>query len=202
MQTIIRNQGLQDYYIMWQSMLQFTQMRECNTADEIWIVEHPSVYTLGLNAKTEHLLSQTTIPVVKSDRGGQITYHAPGQLILYTLFDIERLHINIRQLVTLLEQAMITTLAQYGLMASSKIDAPGVYINNKKIGSIGLRIKKGCSYHGLSLNNSLDLSPFNEINTCGFKGLEVTKLEDFNINIKNNELAIPVIHALLTAIKK
>jgi len=201
MPTIVRNQGLQDYHTVWQSMLQFTHRRERQTTDEIWIVEHPPVYTFGLNAKTEHLLSQTTIPIVKSDRGGQITYHAPGQLIIYTLFDIERLQLNIRQLVTLLEQAMIITLAQYGLIANSKVNAPGVYIDDKKIGSIGLRIKKGCSYHGLSLNNNLDLSPFDQINTCGFKDLEMTKLEDFKINIHTHELVIPVVHALLTAIK-
>ena len=197
---IIRQLGLQDYQQTWQAMLKFTQTRTTDTRNEIWVVEHPPVYTFGLNVKPEHLLRQTTLPVVNSDRGGQITYHAPGQLIIYTLFNIERLELNIRQLVTLLEQAMISTLAQYGLNAISKADAPGVYINNKKIGSIGLRIKKGCSYHGLSLNNTLDLTPFKSINPCGFKGLEVTKLQDFGVNINNQELATPLLHALFTAI--
>ena len=200
MSPIIRNQGLQDYRSIWQAMLQFTQTRTAHTRDEIWIVEHPPVYTFGLNVKAEHLLEQTDIPIINSDRGGQITYHAPGQLIIYTLFNIERLQLNVRQLVTLLEQAMISTLAQYGLNATAKADAPGVYIDNKKIGSIGLRIKKGCSYHGLSFNNTLDLSPFNAINTCGFKDLEVTKLQNLGININNQELATPILHALFTAI--
>ena len=200
MSPIIRNKGLQDYQATWQAMLQFTQARTLKTSDEIWIVEHPSVYTFGLNVKTEHLLEQTTIPIVNSDRGGQVTYHGPGQLVFYTLLNIERLGLNVRQLVTLLEQVMISTLAQYGLNAMAKATAPGVYIDNKKIGSIGLRIKKGCSYHGLSLNNTLDLTPFKSINTCGFKDLEVTKLQDFGINISNQELAIPILHALSTAI--
>lgn len=200
MHAIIRNQGLQNYQSVWQAMLQFTQTRKPETVDELWVVEHPAVYTLGVNAKTEHLRAETNIPLVKSDRGGQITYHAPGQLIIYTLLDIERLQLDVRQLVTLLERVMIETLAQYGLKAVAKSDAPGVYINDKKIGSIGLRIKKGCSYHGLSLNNTLDLTPFNYINTCGFENLEVTKLQNLGVNIHNNELAIPILHALLTAV--
>lgn len=201
MQTIIRNQGLQDYQYTWQNMLHFTQTRTHETPDEIWIVEHPPVYTFGLNGKPEHLLAANNIPVIKSDRGGQITYHAPGQLILYTLLDIKRLRLDIRQLVTLLEQAMISALAQYGINAYAKADAPGVYVDEKKIGSIGLKVKKNGCYHGLSLNNTLDLTPFDNINTCGFKGLEVTRLLDFGININTHELAIPVIHALLTTIE-
>ncbi|MDQ7090608.1 MAG: lipoyl(octanoyl) transferase LipB [Methylococcales bacterium] len=200
MQPIIRNQGLQDYQTVWQAMVQFTQARKPDTVDELWVVEHPPVYTFGVNAKTEHLLRETTIPVVKSDRGGQITYHAPGQLIVYTLLDIERLQWDVRQLVTLLEQVMIESLSYYGLKATAKSEAPGVYIDTKKIGSVGLRIKKGKSYHGLSLNNTLDLAPFDAINTCGFKNLEVTKLQNLGVTIHTNELAIPVLHALLTAI--
>ncbi len=200
MSPIIRNKGLQNYQPIWQAMLQFTQTRTADTRDEFWIVEHPPVYTFGLNIKAEHLLEQTDIPIVNSDRGGQITYHAPGQLIIYTLLNIERLQLNVRQLVTLLEQGMISTLAQYGLNATAKLNAPGVYVDNKKIGSIGLRIKKGCSYHGLSLNNTLDLTPFKSINPCGFKDLEVTKLQDFGVNISNQELAVPLLHALFTAI--
>lgn len=200
MSPIIRNKGLQNYQPIWQAMLQFTQTRTADTRDELWIVEHPPVYTFGLNVKAEHLLERTDIAIVNSDRGGQITYHAPGQLIIYTLLNIERLQLNVRQLVTLLEQGMITTLAQYGLNATAKLNAPGVYVDNKKIGSIGLRIKKGCSYHGLSLNNTLDLTPFKSINPCGFKDLEVTKLQDFGVNISNQELAVPLLHALFTAI--
>ena len=138
--VVIRNLGLQDYESIWHSMQQFTQSRNPETPDEIWIVEHFPVYTLGLNGKREHLLNTGNIPVINSDRGGQVTYHGPGQLVIYTLLDIKRLNINVRELVTLLEQAMILTLAQHGIIAVSKADAPGVYVNDKKIGSIGLRI--------------------------------------------------------------
>ncbi len=196
----IRHQGLQDYRTTWQAMLAFTKMRTIASQDELWIVEHPPVYTFGLNVKSEHLLQETDIAVVKSDRGGQITYHAQGQLIIYTLLDLKRLNVNIRELVTLLEQAMIEALKEYGLKAVAKKEAPGVYVNEKKIGSIGLRVKKNCCYHGLSLNNSIDLTPFNHINPCGFRDLKMTKLEDFNIHIHNHELAIPVLHSILSAI--
>lgn len=202
METIIRNLGLQDYESVWQQMMQFTQTREKDTKDEIWIVEHPPAYTFGLNGKPEHLLQTTDIPVIKTDRGGQITYHGPGQLVVYTLLDIKRLQFNIREAVTLLEQSMIAALAQYGIRAQARADAPGVYVDEKKIGSIGLKVKQRGCYHGLSLNNTLDLGPFDNINTCGFEGLEVTRLSDFGVNINTHELAIPVIHALLTAIEK
>ncbi|MCK4492584.1 MAG: lipoyl(octanoyl) transferase LipB, partial [Methylococcales bacterium] len=168
---------------------------------ELWVVEHPPVYTFGLQVKPEHLLKKTKIAVIKSDRGGQITYHAPGQLIIYTLLDLKRLDINIRELVTLLEQSMLQVLGEYGLKAYAKKAAPGVYIDEKKIGSIGLRVKKNCCYHGLSLNNSIDLTPFNHINPCGYQDLKMTKIEDFNIHIDTLELAIPLLHVLLSAIK-
>jgi len=182
-------------------MLEFTLQRDANTPDEIWIAEHPAVYTFGLNVKTEHLLQETSIPIVKSDRGGQITYHGLGQLIVYPLLDIQRLQLNVRELVTILEHAMINALAQYGIKAYSKANAPGVYVEDKKIGSIGLRVKKNCCYHGLSLNNQMDLSPFNSINTCGFQDLEVTQLQDLGIHITTPELAINVVQALLMALK-
>ncbi len=139
---VIRNLGLQDYQTVWQDMQRFTEQRNAQTADELWITEHPAIYTLGLNGKREHLLNIGNIPVVNSDRGGQVTYHGPGQLIVYVLLDIKRLNLGIHSLVTTLEQAMIITLAGYGITAISKSDAPGVYIDNKKIGSIGLRVKK------------------------------------------------------------
>ena len=197
MPPIIRQQGLQDYLVTLRAMQDFTLQRNPTTADEIWLIEHPPVYTLGLNGKKEHLLSANSIPLVQSDRGGQITYHGQGQLVIYTLFDIQRLHLNIRQLVTLLEQAMITALAQYGINAYAKAEAPGVYVCEKKIGSVGLRVKKGCCYHGLSLNNQLDLSPFDAINTCGYPDLKVTSLAAEGVTIRTEELAIPVISALL-----
>jgi len=183
-------------------MQRYTENRGIETADEIWITEHPPVYTLGLNGKREHLLATGDIPVINSDRGGQVTYHGPGQLIIYTLLDIKRLNLSIRSLVTTLEQAMISALAQYGIIAVAKTDAPGVYVNDKKIGSIGLRIKKNCSYHGLSINNHMDLRPFDHINTCGYSGLEVTQLANLGVTISNAELAIPVTEAILTALTK
>jgi lipoyl(octanoyl) transferase len=193
---IIRELGLQPYEPIWHEMQQFTQERTDQTPDEIWVLDHLPVYTLGLNGKTEHVLNPHDIPVIKSDRGGQVTYHGPGQLIVYTLLDLNRLKLGIRQLVTLLEQAMITALSQFDINAVAKPEAPGVYVNNKKIGSIGIRIKRNCCYHGISLNNSMDLTPFNHINTCGFKGLQVTQLADFGITVSTTELAIPVTNAI------
>ena len=198
----VRNLGLQDYESTWHDMQRYTQNRDAQTPDEIWISEHPAVYTLGLNGKREHLLNTGDIPVVNSDRGGQVTYHGPGQLVIYTLLDIKRLNVSIRSLVTTLEQAMIFALAQHGITAVARADAPGVYVNGKKIGSIGLRIKKNCSYHGLSINNQMDLRPFDYINTCGYPGLEVTQLADLGVTVSNAELAIPVTHAIITALTK
>ncbi|GAW85947.1 lipoyl(octanoyl) transferase [Bathymodiolus platifrons methanotrophic gill symbiont] len=197
----IRDQGQQDYLSCWRKMQDYTLSRDIDSADEIWIVEHSPVFTQGLNGQPEHLLQVSDIPVVDTDRGGQITYHAPGQLVVYTLIDIKRRGIGVRQLVTVLEQAMIGTLAQYGLQAVAKAQAPGVYIQGNKIGSVGLRIKKGCSYHGLSLNNNMDLTPFSYINPCGYQGLQVTQLANLGVNIKTNELAIPVVNSIANALQ-
>ncbi|MFI3187703.1 MAG: lipoyl(octanoyl) transferase LipB [Methylococcaceae bacterium] len=196
----IRSLGLQAYETTWQDMQRYTLRRDIESADELWITEHPPVYTLGLNGKPEHLLDTGDIPVINTDRGGQVTYHGPGQLVIYTLLDIKRLNIGVRALVTVLEQAMIFALAQHGITAAAKIDAPGVYVNDRKIGSIGLRIKRNCCYHGLSLNNHMDLRPFDHINTCGYSGLEVTQLAALGVDISNAELALPVTHAILTAL--
>ena len=198
--VVIRNLGLQDYETTWQAMQRFTQERKGDTPDELWVVEHFPVYTLGLNGKREHLLNTGNIPVINSDRGGQVTYHGPGQLVIYTLLDIKRIKINIRELVTLLEFAMITTLAGHGIIAVARADAPGVYVNDKKIGSIGLRIKKNCSYHGLSLNNNMDLRPFDHINTCGYSGLKVTQLADLGVAVSTQQLASSVIQAITKAL--
>ena len=200
MPALIRDLGLQPYEPVWRAMQQFTQDRDDATDDELWLLEHLPVFTLGLNGKPEHILDSSNIPVINSDRGGQVTYHGPGQLVIYTLLDLKRHNLGIRQLVTLLEQAMILTLAQFDIKANAKPEAPGVYVNNKKIGSIGIRIRRNCSYHGLSLNNNMDLTPFNNINTCGFKELQVTQLADFGINIANNALAIPLTQAINTLI--
>lgn len=196
----IRNLGLQDYDITWQAMQRFTHERTTDTNDELWIVEHPSIYTLGLNGKREHLLTIGNIPVINSDRGGQVTYHGPGQIIIYVLLDIKRLNLGIHQLVKILEQSMISVLAQYDISGLSRIDAPGVYVNDQKIGSIGLRIKKNCSYHGLSLNNNMDLRPFDHINTCGYSGLKVTQLSDLGVTVSSKELADSVTQAITAAL--
>ena len=201
MPTTIRNLGIQPYESVWQDMQRFTQNRNAETEDEIWITEHPPVYTLGLNGKREHLLNTGAIPVINSDRGGQVTYHGPGQLVIYTLIDIKRLNLGTRQLVTTLEQAMIFALAQYGISAESRADAPGVYVDHKQIGSIGLRIKRNCSYHGLSINNHMDLRPFDHINTCGYPGLAVTQLADLGVTVSNANLATLVTQAILTTLQ-
>ncbi len=197
---LIRNLGLQNYETSWYDMQRFTLERNADTADELWIVEHFPVYTLGLNGKREHLLNTGNIPVINSDRGGQVTYHGLGQLVIYTLLDIKRLNLGIRQLVTILELAMISALAEYGIIAVSRADAPGVYVNDRKIGSIGLRIKKNCSYHGLSLNNDMDLRPFDHINTCGYSDLKVTQIADLGVTISSHQLANSVIQAITRAL--
>ena len=184
----IRQLGIQDYETVWQQMQDFTENRDATTPDEIWLVQHPSVFTQGQAGKPEHLLNPTNIPVVQSDRGGQITYHGLGQQIMYVLIDIKRQKahgkaLNVRQLVTALEQSVVQTLAEYHIKAYPKADAPGVYVNvnghEKKICSLGLRIRKGCSFHGLALNVNMDLTPFRHINPCGYVGLEMCQLADF-----------------------
>ncbi len=198
--VIIRKLGLQPYETIWRDMQRFTQERRDKTPDEIWVLEHTPVYTLGLNGKREHLLNPGDIPVIECDRGGQVTYHGPGQLVIYTLLDIKRLKLGIRQLVTLLEKSMVTALVQFGITAIAKPEAPGVYVNDKKIGSIGIRIKNNASYHGISLNNNMDLTPFNYINTCGFKDLQVTQLADLGVTVSTADLAIPVVNAINTSL--
>ncbi|WP_011200990.1 lipoyl(octanoyl) transferase LipB [[Mannheimia] succiniciproducens] len=181
---IIRQLGIRDYQKTWHEMQEFTDNRTDKSADEIWLVQHPSVFTQGQAGKAEHLLRSTAIPVVQSDRGGQITYHGIGQQIMYVLIDIKRLKtqgrdISVRQLVSALEQSVINTLADYGIESYAKADAPGVYIDGKKICSLGLRIRRGCSFHGLALNINMDLEPFHSINPCGYAGLEMAQLADF-----------------------
>ena len=177
---IVRNLGIQDYQHVWHNMQTFTDNRTADTPDEIWLVQHPSVFTQGQAGKPEHLLQRTEIPVVQSDRGGQITYHGLGQQIMYVLIDIKRHeNLNVRQLVTALEQSVVKTLADYGIEGYPKPDAPGVYIDGKKICSLGLRIRHGRSFHGLAFNINMDLTPFHQINPCGYAGLEMCQLADF-----------------------
>ncbi|MCW8987320.1 MAG: lipoyl(octanoyl) transferase LipB [Gammaproteobacteria bacterium] len=175
---IIRDLGIQDYEPVWQAMQTFTAERNKSTPDELWCLEHPPVFTMGLNGKKEHLLNITNIPVMNIDRGGQVTYHGPGQLVIYTLIDLERLNMGVKELVTTIENAIIQLLKQYDINASGKKNAPGVYVNNAKIAALGLRIKKNKSYHGLSLNIDMDLTPFQQINPCGYAGMAVTQIKD------------------------
>lgn len=165
-------------------MRDFTDSRSKGTADEFWFLQHPPVYTLGKNAKAEHVLNANNIPVINVDRGGQVTYHGPGQVVVYTLLDLNRLKIGVRELVTVIENSIIDLLADYGVESSARRDAPGVYVNNAKIAALGLRVRKGCSYHGLALNVDMDLEPFSWINPCGYEGLEVTQLINFVSDIK------------------
>ncbi|NJD05716.1 MAG: lipoyl(octanoyl) transferase LipB [Methylococcaceae bacterium] len=185
--------GTAEYRAVWQAMREFTENRDEATADEIWLVEHPPVYTLGRNGDRAHILAPGVIPIVESDRGGQVTYHGPGQLVAYTLFDLNRLGIGVRSLVQGLERAVIGTLAQYGVRSEARADAPGVYVDGRKIASLGLRIRHGRSYHGISLNVDLDLAPFRAINPCGHAGLEVTRLADLGAPVKPFEVALPLL---------
>ena len=184
----IRSLGRVEYGHTWQAMKQFTAARTAATRDEIWLLQHPPVYTQGLAGKPEHLLSANNIPVIKVDRGGQITYHGPGQIIAYLLLDLRRWKLNVRELVRLMEQAVIDLLAQHGVAAKGREDAPGVYVNDAKIASLGLKIKNGCCYHGIALNADMDLSPFSFINPCGYAGLRVTQMRDLGIDTSQDKL--------------
>ncbi|MCD6040210.1 MAG: lipB [Gammaproteobacteria bacterium] len=179
-QVIIRMLGLKDYLSAWQAMRQFTDARNENTVDEIWLLEHPPVFTQGQNGKPEHLLSPHNIPVIRTDRGGQVTYHGPGQLIIYTLIDLKRKKFHVRNIINLLERSIMQLLASYHIQAKTKCEAPGVYVEDKKICSIGLRIRRGCSFHGLALNINMDLNPFLSIHPCGFPQLKMTQMIELN----------------------
>lgn len=168
--------GRVEYVPVWRAMQSFTDARTDDTPDEIWFLEHPPVFTQGLNGKPEHLLAPGDIPVVDIDRGGQATYHGPGQLVVYPLIDLRRRGIGVRELVVALENAVIALVAAHGIRATGRRDAPGVYVDGQKLASLGLRIRRGCSYHGLALNIDMDLQPFSRINPCGMAGLEMTQL--------------------------
>jgi len=176
---IVRELGLHDYFPIWQAMQRFTDTRTEQTCDELWLLQHRPVFTLGQAGKTEHLLAPGDIPVIKVDRGGQVTYHGPGQLIAYLLLDVRRKAIGVRDLVQRMERSLIALLASYGISAQTQTGAPGVYVEGAKIASLGLRIRRGCSFHGLSLNVAMDLEPFSRINPCGYQGLRITQMQDF-----------------------
>ena len=186
---IVRRPGRVPYEPTWRAMQDFTAQRDAATPDELWLVEHPPVYTLGQAGKAEHLLHVTDIPLVKIDRGGQITYHGPGQVVGYLLLDLHRRGLKVREMVNLIEQALIDCIADYGLDARRKDGAPGVYIDDAKVAALGLRVKNGCSYHGLSLNVDMDLTPFTWINPCGYSGLKTIQLKDFGVTEGPDEVA-------------
>jgi len=175
---LLRQLGMRDYVPIWQAMQSFTQDRDDTTTDEVWLLQHPPVYTLGLNGKRKHILIKNDIPVIDVDRGGQVTYHGPGQLVAYTLIDLNRKQLGVRELVHAIEQAVIDLLTDFGIHTERRPNAPGVYVGGAKIAALGLRIKKNRSYHGLSLNIDMDLSPFAAINPCGYKDMPVTQLHD------------------------
>jgi lipoyl(octanoyl) transferase len=200
MDLIVRHLGQQPYESVWQDMQRFTEQRDKNTNDEIWIVQHPSVFTLGKAGKAEHLLNTGDIPVVQVDRGGQVTYHGPGQLVIYVLLDLNRLKLGVRELVTRLENCVIGLLSEYDIKAESKKEAPGVYVDGKKIAALGLRVRRGYCFHGLALNVDMDLEPFARINPCGYEGLEITQIADFidgiNFDIITHQLLEQLEHQI------
>ncbi|MDT8437669.1 MAG: lipoyl(octanoyl) transferase LipB [Wenzhouxiangellaceae bacterium] len=193
---IVRRLGRVDYLTAWSAMRDFTDRRNAETVDELWLLEHPPVFTQGLAGKPEHVLLPGDIPVVQTDRGGQVTYHGPGQLVAYPLLDIERLGLGVRSLVRALEQAVIGLLADYGIAAIARDDAPGVYVDDAKIASLGLKIRRGCCYHGLALNVDGDLSPFSRINPCGLAGQRMARLSDFVDRPDTNTVANALVRHL------
>jgi len=193
---VIRHLGRTEFEPTWRAMQDFTKNRTSETPDEIWLTEHSPVYTLGLNRKDVRMPSRDDIHVVNTDRGGKITYHGPGQSIIYVLIDLKRKGINVRQLVSAMENSVVALLQEANIDAASKTDAPGVYVQEKKIASLGLRLKKECCYHGLSLNVDMDLSPFNAIDPCGYQGLEVTQLKSLGVDLTQTETATKLLKYL------
>jgi lipoyl(octanoyl) transferase len=185
---IVKDLGLLDYALACQAMQDFTVSRQADTQDELWLLEHPPVFSQGSNGKEEHLLNIGAIPLVQSDRGGQVTYHGPGQLIAYTLFDLRRYGIGVREMVTRLEQSVISLLEMHDLVGYSDPDAPGVYVDGSKIASLGLRVKRGACYHGISLNVDMDLSPFLSINPCGYQGMKMVDLKSLGCDLTMAEV--------------
>ena len=198
--VIIRQLGTKHYEPVWQAMQRFTDERDQNTQDEIWLVEHPPVFTQGQAGKAEHILMPGDIPVVQADRGGQVTYHGPGQQVIYLLLNIKRRKLGVRHLVTAMENAVVGLLANYEITAYPKPDAPGVYVDEKKVCSLGLRIRNGCSFHGLALNVNMDLSPFQRINPCGYAGMEMIDTATLNGPQSLVEAGVALTELLLDAL--
>ncbi len=199
---VLHTLGMVEYRPTWEAMQQFTKERGAETRDEIWLVQHPPTYTQGLAGLPEHLLRHTDIPVIKIDRGGQITYHGPGQIVAYLLLDLRRLKINVRELVTLMEQSVIDLLAEYGISAKARADAPGVYVDDAKIASLGLKIRHGCCYHGLALNVDMNTTPFASINPCGYAGLKVTQCVELGITAGLGELQAELAQNLVHGLQR
>ncbi|MEC8075170.1 MAG: lipoyl(octanoyl) transferase LipB [Pseudomonadota bacterium] len=193
----VQRLGLVPYETVFASQAEYTSVRSETSSDQVWLVEHPAVFTMGQAAKAEHILAAGDIPIVQSDRGGQVTYHGPGQTVVYYLLDLKRLQLSVRDLVTLAETVVIDSLAAFGIRGETKRDAPGVYVNGSKIAALGFRIRKGCSYHGLSLNRAMDLEPFTRINPCGFRGLKVTDVLNQGVEVSREELEAELIHQSL-----
>lgn len=194
---LVKPLGLLDYQETWQAMQNFTENRTAHTPDEIWLCQHPPVFTQGRHGKAEHILDPHAIPIIQTDRGGQVTYHGPGQLIVYFLLDLKRRKLGIRELVTHIEHSIIKLLQHFDINAHLMEKAPGVYVDSQKICSIGLRVKQGCTYHGIALNVDMDLTPFTYINPCGYAGLKVTQINDLNPNVKWNEVEKQLLECFL-----
>jgi lipoyl(octanoyl) transferase len=195
---IVRSLGRQEYEPLWRKMQRFTDDRNADTVDEIWYTEHPPVFTLGMNASRDHLIAPGDIPVVQVDRGGQVTYHGPGQLMIYPLIDLKRAKLGVRDLVTALERCVVDFVAEFDVTATCRKDAPGVYVDGRKIASVGLRVRRGASYHGMALNIDLDLEPFSRINPCGFSDLEVIDLKTLGLATDRNRIQAGVHERLLS----
>lgn len=196
----VRALGLRDYTDTWQAMKDFTRNRTAETQDEVWVLEHNPVFTLGTNGKTEHILDAGEIPIVKIDRGGQVTYHGPGQLVIYLLLNLHRRKLGVRKLVSIIEDSIIQVLASYDITASNNPKAPGVYVVEEKIAALGLRVSKGCTTHGLSVNVDMDLTPFKRINPCGYENLQVTQCKELGIQSPLSQLADELVGTLQVAL--
>lgn len=198
----VEDLGRQDYVPVWQAMREFTANRDHNSCDQIWLVEHPPVFTQGRGGRPEHLLDVGDIPVVQTDRGGQVTYHGPGQLVVYPLIDLKRRGLGVRRMVNMLEQAVVTLLAAHQIRAYARRDAPGVYVDDAKVASLGLRVRHGACYHGLSLNVAMDLSPFARINPCGYAGMTVTDMQALGIGDTFETIKQQLLSKLLDALNE
>lgn len=199
-ELIVRSLGQQPYLETWEAMKNFTADRDEHTADELWCLEHPPVYTQGQAGKAEHILAPSDIPVVPVDRGGQVTYHGPGQLVVYLMIGLTRRKIGVRALVDIIEQGIVNALAELGIAAEPRPDAPGVYVGDAKIASLGLRVRRGCSFHGLALNVDMNMEPFRRINPCGYAGLAMCQIRDFTVPVSMSDVEARLVAQLIAGL--